>query len=507
MKESTLLRREDTKQVQQRMDLPIINGKSTTTREKSIRFALAAAAVVLAFIGGAISFLVAYTLHFGGALCDGDWCSKYRPYAAVLPFSGAIRALVFARSRPWAQRRVNGFFDEVQAAIKDVALGTMLLIVFIFFFRAGYMFRDFSYSRLVVVYDWIVATGIFIALSVAMKIALVSIRRRGGDQLRVVVVQSPETGTVFSDYLSRVPELGLELTAQITYEPGDEARIALKDRLLEVAEHCPFDEIILLAPNIPTHELSDLVASVEFAHTRIKAVPELFGVPPSKVQIGEIGRIPLLSLLEEPLPGGRRLLKRTFDLVVAVPILLVGAPFVFLIGGLIKITSQGPVLLRQPRLGMDGRPFQMFKFRTMYQDVDDEAHREFLNQVISGDRQTTESLTKLENDPRITPIGRFLRRYSLDEIPQLLNVARGEMSIVGPRPSLFYELEMYQDWHRRRLEVRPGMTGLWQVSGRSRLDFHQMVQLDIQYIEKWSPLVDLSIIVRTVPALLRGETS
>lgn len=160
---------------------------------------------------------------------------------------------------------------------------------------------------------------------------------------------------------------------------------------------------------------------------------------------------------------------------------------------------------------MDGRPFQMLKFRTMITDADASSHQRYMASLIDGAADTTAGngnggLNKMLDDPRITRVGRLLRRFSLDEIPQLLNVIRGEMSLVGPRPALRFEVERYQDWHRRRLEVRPGITGLWQVSGRAKTSFDEMVLLDIQYIENYSLLRDLTIMLRTIPAILRRET-
>jgi lipopolysaccharide/colanic/teichoic acid biosynthesis glycosyltransferase len=156
---------------------------------------------------------------------------------------------------------------------------------------------------------------------------------------------------------------------------------------------------------------------------------------------------------------------------------------------------------------MDGRPFDMLKFRTMVVDGDSSVHQEFVEALIRGDVAADEDVAayKLTDDPRVTRVGRILRRLSIDELPQLINVLRGEMSVVGPRPPLPFEVDMYQEWHRRRLEVRPGMTGLWQVSGRSKMTFDEMVKLDIHYIETWSPLRDVSIVLRTIPALLRKE--
>jgi lipopolysaccharide/colanic/teichoic acid biosynthesis glycosyltransferase len=202
--------------------------------------------------------------------------------------------------------------------------------------------------------------------------------------------------------------------------------------------------------------------------------------------------------------------KRMIDVAFSVFVMLFGLPFYLLIAALIKLTSEGPVLFVQDRVGMDGQVFKMFKFRTMIVDCGDSAHRDFAENFIKGnmskdmDSGSAEPLFKMARDPRVTSIGRFLRRTSLDELPQFINVLKGDMTLVGPRPPLAYELAHYKEWHKGRLTVKPGLTGLWQVSGRSTVPFDEMVMLDLYYIENWSLLLDLKIILRTVPVMLFG---
>jgi lipopolysaccharide/colanic/teichoic acid biosynthesis glycosyltransferase len=216
----------------------------------------------------------------------------------------------------------------------------------------------------------------------------------------------------------------------------------------------------------------------------------------------------LLTLLHEPLPGIRRATKRTIDVLLAGTGLVIAGPLMLATALAIRVKSPGPILFRQQRVGMDGRPFEMLKFRTMEPCADTGAHERYVTELIRGNGQRPDgALYKLVGDARVTGLGRFLRRFSIDETPQLLNVLRGDMSLVGPRPPLPYEVAVYEDWHRRRLEAKPGLTGLWQVSGRSRLTFDQMVRLDLHYIENWSPLLDLRIALRTIPAMLRRDAA
>jgi len=178
---------------------------------------------------------------------------------------------------------------------------------------------------------------------------------------------------------------------------------------------------------------------------------------------------------------------------------------------LIEISSPGAVLFKHMRAGKDGRPFTCYKFRTVRHDTDDSLHREFATNFIGGkelrlkDEVSNKKVYKMPNDPRVTPIGRILRRTSLDELPQIFNVIKGEMSLVGPRPPIAYELTVYKEWHKRRLRAKPGITGLWQVSGRSSVPFHDMVLLDLYYINRWSLRMDLEILLRTIPVVLSGK--
>ncbi len=204
--------------------------------------------------------------------------------------------------------------------------------------------------------------------------------------------------------------------------------------------------------------------------------------------------------------------KRLTDVLGSLLLLGILSPFFLIIAVAIKLTSRGPVLFRQKRVGEHGTPFTFLKFRSMYMNNDSNEHREYVRQLIAGQAEKksadgkTEGVFKLTNDPRITPVGRVLRRSSLDELPQLINVLRGEMSLVGPRPPLPYEVEVYATWHRRRLlEAKPGITGLWQVQGRSRVEFDDMVRLDLRYARECSPLLDLKILLQTPKAVMGGD--
>ncbi len=209
-----------------------------------------------------------------------------------------------------------------------------------------------------------------------------------------------------------------------------------------------------------------------------------------------------VTVLERAHYATRRAMKRGLDVLVAGTTLVVAMPLMVVVYLLVRLSSPGPALFRQARLGRDGKPFDILKFRTMHFDCDEGVHREYVTRLLAGTAEQHNRLYKLGADRRVTRVGAVLRRLSIDELPQLVNLLRGEMALVGPRPALPWEAEMFPDWAAPRYSVRPGLTGLWQVSGRNRLTMLQGLRLDVDYVERQSTLVDLAILVRTVPTVL-----
>jgi exopolysaccharide biosynthesis polyprenyl glycosylphosphotransferase len=271
------------------------------------------------------------------------------------------------------------------------------------------------------------------------------------------------------------------------------------------------NEVIITDPRVSGDSLFEVMMSVGRRRgVEFRIAPSLFNCLPRKTEIDQIGALPMIRLFREPLSSAARIAKRASDIVIAALALAMLSPLWLIIALVIKLDSRGPIFYKQERVGMDGRIFLFYKFRTMRMGADDATHREFQQNYIAGRAEATlvegeRPAYKLVGDARVTRAGRWLRRLSLDELPQLLNVLRGDMSVVGPRPPIPYEVEAYQLWHRKRLDMKPGLTGLWQVSGRNRLPFDEMVRLDLFYIENWSLLLDLKILLRTLPVMLRGD--
>jgi exopolysaccharide biosynthesis polyprenyl glycosylphosphotransferase len=254
---------------------------------------------------------------------------------------------------------------------------------------------------------------------------------------------------------------------------------------------------VLACPEFDAEALRRLAWQLETDDIDLIVAPALMDVAGPRTTIRPVDGLPLLHVEHPVLSGGRRVVKEIFDRGLAGLGLLVLAPLMLAIALAVRFTSRGPVLFRQERVGKSGTPFRMYKFRSM--SIDAEQRRAEL-----GDEHGDPVLFKIRDDPRMTPLGRRLRRYSLDELPQLINVMRGQMSLVGPRPPLPAEVEKYMDDARRRLVVKPGLTGLWQVSGRSNLSWEESVRLDLRYVENWSMAMDLQILWRTISAVLRG---
>jgi len=340
--------------------------------------------------------------------------------------------------------------------------------------------------------------------TVTMLVALA--HSRGHLQRRVLVVGSNAEAADVVRILNATPEAGLVPVAGLASSQAERERLGdtangvplrgtARD-IGDVASHERVDAIVIASSAFDHDVLARMIAEVRTLDVDLHLSAGLFEVLTSRVIVSEIAGVPLITVKGISLSRGNLLVKRVFDLLVAGTIVLIGLPVWVLIALVIKFTSRGPVFYGQERVGRAGRHFQMLKFRSMYLDADAR-----LAELV-GANEASGPLFKMKDDPRVTPIGRWLRKFSIDEFPQLINVLKGEMSLVGPRPPLPREVERYsvRDW--RRLEVVPGMTGLWQVSGRSSLTFDEMVALDLFYIENWSVALDITLMYRTIPAVL-----
>lgn len=328
-------------------------------------------------------------------------------------------------------------------------------------------------------------------------------RRRGKNTYRTMLVGEAAKIMHIHRQLASDKNSGFEVVAVVSDEPTNLAQQLPKvtvqsyEHLLSAVAAQYVDTVIVVgADHLSPEYLQHLGWALDDERIDLVVAAALTDVAGPRIHMRQAVGFPLIYVDFPKLSGGVRFAKRMFDLLVSMLFIILLSPVMLMVALLVKMTSRGPVFYAQERIGVNGRPFPMFKFRSMVQDADDQ-----LQSLLDAQGTSGKPLHKIENDPRITSVGRVLRRYSLDELPQLFNVMLGTMSLVGPRPQRQAEVALYEKHHHRRLMVKPGITGLWQVSGRSSLDWEDAIRLDLYYVENWSLVGDLVILWRTVRAV------
>jgi exopolysaccharide biosynthesis polyprenyl glycosylphosphotransferase len=445
---------------------------------------------------------------------------SFDPYLSVLYFTPLIQVSAFGYRGLYRVRGEFSFIDDFINIFKAISIGALLVTVIAFFYRGGFAYSAFSYSRVVFILYYLLGLVVFTAQRAALRSLQTFYRRRHLNVIPILIVGSNGVAEMCIREIADDPKLGRSVVGFVTVDGEPPKSEALKqwptmgryDEMHRFIRQWGVREVLIADPEISPQLLFDTrVKCGRGSRVTFRVVPNLLNCIPRKTNIEQLGAVPMVRLFEEPLSASARLFKRSVDLIVSALILLFTAPMWLLIAIAIKLESRGPALYRQERVGMDGHIFQIYKFRSMRDDVKiDDAHRDYMARVIKSKGDTNlgarkDPSYKFVNGDRLTRVGALLRRLSLDELPQVFNVFKGEMSLVGPRPPIPYEVECYETWHRKRLDVKPGLTGLAQVSGRYRLSFQQMVQLDIYYVENWSPWLDLKIILKTIPALFMKE--
>ena len=449
-----------------------------------------------------------------------SWSREFAPYAVLLPLVSPIRLLLLRYYDLYRVRGEFSFVDDMARIFKATAIGSLLIVAATFMYRSGVAYRTFSYSRGIFIFDFLLALLSIGSVRMLLRGSQILVRRRGVNLIPTLIVgRGAEASQCIREMRAR-PELGYRVIGLVENGPFDSGApsyfegvpvIGDLKSLPDLIRESGANEVIISDPSVPGEALFDvMIQTGRRRGVEFRIAPTLLNCLPSKTEIDQVGSLPMVTLFRSPLSSAARIVKRSADLIIASLALLILAPLWLLIALLIKLDSRGAVFYKQERVGMDGRVFLFYKFRTMHAGVDDTEHREFQRKYIKGQPDSNQGdgkrpAYKLRADRRVTRLGHVLRRTSLDELPQLFNVLRGDMSIVGPRPPIPYEVESYELWHRKRLDMKPGITGLWQVSGRNRLAFDEMVRMDLYYIENWSLLLDFKIILQTLPVMWRGE--
>jgi len=455
--------------------------------------------VVLINLAFALAYWLRYGLELGGPVEAAD----YVPYRVYLPLAAIATVLFIIAYRLeglYNFNRGRAWYEDMYAIVNGTTTGTVVMIVL------AYFARSLSYSRGIFVYVAICVVAILSLSRLVQGAIWARLRQRGLGVQRVLIVGAGEVGRAVMRSIVAQPGLGYHVVGYVDDNPekghseiGRFKGLGELDNLPRIVEEEAVDEVIITLPWMYHRKILSIVRECERRQVRATIVPDLFQIALSHVSVENVGGIPMISLREVSLGRWNRILKRAVDFTFALVGLIVLAPLMALIAVAIKLDSPGPVLFKQVRVGQGGRRFILYKFRSMRVGAEEEQKK------LEAFNEARGPIFKMRNDPRVTRIGRILRRTSLDELPQLYNVLRGEMSLIGPRPPLPSEVAQYREWHKRRLEVAPGITGLWQVSGRSDLTFDEMALLDIYYIENWSLTLDALIFLRTIPRVIFGN--
>lgn len=468
----------------------------------------------------AACFLLAFKLREGAPILSATawaWSSEFVAYAGILWFAVPVRIAMLVYERAYQFQGEFSYTREAIKIFKAVGVASLLITGWAFLFRGGFAFREFSYSRGVFILDFALALTLFLAFHLALRFAQARIRERGVNLIPTLIVGTNTEAARTVRELIRRRDLGYRVIGAV--RTGDDAAevpdariVGRFEDLAPLIRELEIQEVIITDDSISSERLFEAMMQVgRRQRVEFRFAPSLFDLLPQKTSVEQIGVLPMVRLFREPLSDAERFIKRASDIVLSIVAIVLLTPLWLLIYTLVKRGSPGPAMFLQERVGMDGRIFLCYKFRTMHAGADDSVHREAYRKNIEGRGDANIGdvnkpvFGKVKDDPRVTSTGRWLRRSSLDELPQLFNVLKGDMSIVGPRPPIPYEVEGYEPWHRKRLDMKPGITGLWQVSGRNRLTFEEMVRTDLYYIENWSLWLDLKIILLTLPAVWRGD--
>ena len=431
-----------------------------------------------------------------------------RTQAALVILYSLVFVLIFQHFSLYKLNLFMSFAEQVVAIFKSLLFGLIGLVIITFLFKR----LDFVESRIVL--------GLFVLFSLGGMMAFRTLIFRPlfafASQQKIIrrkvaIVGKDRTAKMVAAQIDVDDRQGFDVIGFVNDETEVDERIfenltnlgTLAD-LGRLVKEYDIKEVIIAESDVTHHALLEIIDKAQSTTANVRLVSELYNIIPEKVLLEKYLGVPIVKMPQNYENALFSVYKRVFDIVVTVIGLMIMAIPMAVIALMIKLTSKGPVFYNHTRIGKDCKPFEFYKFRTMQVGADDKLHREFVSDLINA-KDNGGEIKKITNDPRVTSVGRILRKTSLDELPQLFNVLKGDMSLVGPRPCMPYELEQYQEWHRRRLAVIPGCTGLWQVAGRSAVDFNDMVILDLFYIDNMSPLFDLRIIFRTLPVMLLAK--
>jgi len=466
-------------------------------QEKNTFYILHMLDIFLIFFSVAISFFLE-TSHPGSFFSDGP-SSSINENLWIILLTTILWMTLLRCNGLYEQYRLFNMKDTASSVIRAMLIGTLILCTALIISKANYVSRSFV-SLFV-----LITPVLLICYRFAMRITLRQLRRWEVNCRNVLIIGSGKRARTYAEKICSHSEWGLRIVGYIDDQPTDDDREILGEKLIggfkdvpAIVEKYVVDEVLIALPWRLFSHVQEIAQACEEVGITITFVADPVDTNMAKAHFTLFDGIPLLTFSVTPTRQLQLLFKKGIDFFGAILLLLLLLPLCIIIALLIKITSPGPVLYRQIRCGLNGRRFTMYKFRSMEVNADKKLEMLQISNEMSG------PVFKMKSDPRVTRLGYVLRRLSLDELPQLINVVKGEMSLVGPRPPLPEETVQYNRWQRRRLSVKPGLTCLWQVSGRNTLDFSQWMVLDLHYIDHWSLWLDLRILLKTIPAVIRG---
>ncbi|MFQ3566051.1 MAG: sugar transferase [Aggregatilineales bacterium] len=447
------------------------------------------------------AFMIAYVVRYQFQIILPVFEFNAAPFGPYIPYAIVYIIWLYVNYRGsglYRNSRVRGWLDEVYTIVNGVTNATVVLLAI------SFIFQPVVFSRLMMIYVAAITIILLSLARLARRAVYAQLRARGIGVQRTLVVGAGDVGRAVLrtmvarkslgylpiGYLDDDPERGsIDLGRVLGLGGLDNLEAALNDHKVDL--------VVITLPWRYHDRIVSLIQICQRRGVEVSVVPDVFQLNLRQVQVENVDGIPLLRVNGHvPFKGSNRLIKRAVDLiliVLALPLLL---PLFALVALAIRLEGPGPIFYTARRVGENGREFNMVKFRSMVPDADNLRH------LLVERYDLDPRHPKIKDDPRITRVGRFIRRTSLDELPNLFNVVTGHMSLVGPRPPTPDEVALYEPWHMQRLQVKPGMTGLWQVSGRSEVPFDEMCLLDIYYIENWSMQLDAQILMMTIPRVL-----
>ena len=447
------------------------------------------------------AFLSAYYLRAHWGVFEQDKETPFYPYINLLPFVVIISLFSFQFCGVYRKSNKTAI-DQIPNLLFGSGLAAILLVLVTF------VFKMYPYSRIVIALFWILTflymifwRGIFAGFQKQL-------RQRGVGLTKAVIIGDSPVGHFLARELNQSEKTGYQvigfLEDQVSSDKTNQVPVPFlgsMNELSRILQQGLANEVFVVTTNLPSDKMTEMTILCTESGVRLNFIPDLHEIIVQRAMLTDLFGIPLIVVEEQIFYLWNRFLKRILDVTFSSIIVMITLPVTIPIALWIRFDPKSPgnIFFKQERVGRKGKKFLMYKFRSMKVGAEEQVEELASLNISKG------PLFKIPNDPRMTTIGKFIRRWSLDEFPQFLNVLKNEMSLVGPRPPLPSEVEKYEPWHKKRLEIQPGMTGLWQVSGRSELPFDEMVKLDLYYIEHWALWLDIKILLRTIITVIQGK--